>query len=349
MEIPFFIIMLIWTVGGAILINKSTESGGFDWIKGHLRISWMAYLSCSTAIILFQPLVWRFVVNTHKQWSNGIFYILCFIFGGLIFVGYFWFADKTAKSAQNKTAVVLPEQPKQPTAEEIAKEVKREMLPTGVADQRPWVDFDVKIIGPLSYDNENGMVRPWWHIGLEYQLRNTGKTPADDVKVTGSLIPLLASVWPKEKIKNGVPQGLPEPGTDVDAELKKLCNSFMNMMSMIKKNKAVKAAKMLTFSGELVFPDKPVIKYGIFGENQGSGVFEAAKAAHGYSGQFVLLMCVTYHSNLDNNYHTTGKAFLLFKRKNSSGKYPDIALNGEKVPVEELLLVHSPLGGDFAD
>jgi len=102
MEIFLLIFMLFWTIGGAILINKSTEAGGFDWIKVHLRISWMIYLSLSTVIILFQPLVWRFVMDTHAHWNHWWFYPLCFLLGGTLFCVYFLFADKTTKSAQQQ-------------------------------------------------------------------------------------------------------------------------------------------------------------------------------------------------------------------------------------------------------
>jgi len=102
MEIFLFIVMLFWTVGGAILINKSTEAGGFDWIKAHLRFSWMAYLLFSTAIILCQSFVWRFVVNIHEQGNDWYYYVLFFVLGGLIFCGYFWFAGKTYKSTQKR-------------------------------------------------------------------------------------------------------------------------------------------------------------------------------------------------------------------------------------------------------
>ena len=108
METILLVLTLIWTVGGTILINKSTESGGLDWIKAHLRISWMAFLSFTTVLILCQPLIWRTVVSTHEQWNNKpLFYALCFVVGGLIFCCYFWFADKISpgiKKEAEKTA-----------------------------------------------------------------------------------------------------------------------------------------------------------------------------------------------------------------------------------------------------
>lgn len=122
--------MVIWTIGGGILIGKSTEAGGFEWIKSHLCISWMIFLSFTTVFVLIQPFVWRFIVSTHEQWNNRYYYLLCFLIGGLIFCGYFYFADRTAKSASKKSSGVLSAlSPNSPTAAEIAKAVKEEIAP----------------------------------------------------------------------------------------------------------------------------------------------------------------------------------------------------------------------------
>src|SRR5208283_1564986 len=142
----------------------------------------------------------------------------------------------------------------------------------------------------------------------------------------------IISVWPKEKIINGIPQGSPEPGTKVAIQLKKFCNDIVDMAVV---NEKLKSLKIDSMAGEVVFPGKPVVRRAIYTE--GTGEIDAAKTAPGYSGQFVLLACVIYHSNLDNSYHKTGKAFSLFKQKNISGKYAAINLSGEQVPIEDLV------------
>lgn len=63
---------------------------------------------------------------------------------------------------------------------------------------------------------------------------------------------------------------------------------------------------------------------------------EAKRAPEGYTGQFLVVVCVTYGSTYSNESHRTAKAFNLFKRRG------DIDLNGEFIPLTELALVPHP-------
>jgi len=54
-------------------------------------------------------------------------------------------------------------------------------------------------------------------------MRNRGGTPAIDAELGADMLPFLLPVIPAARINNGIPQGAPDSGTDVDAQLKKLC------------------------------------------------------------------------------------------------------------------------------
>jgi hypothetical protein len=62
-------------------------------------------------------------------------------------------------------------------------------------------------------------------------------------------------------------------------------------------------------------------------------------------GQFLVIMCVTYRSTLDDGRYRTAKVFNLYKK---SGK-GNIDLEGEVIPISDLGFVLTPLaGGSYA-
>ncbi|MEO7863654.1 MAG: hypothetical protein ABIU05_25105 [Nitrospirales bacterium] len=92
-----------------------------------------------------------------------------------------------------------------------------------IAEQRPWVSVDAKIAGPLAYDATGWDAGIRWHIPLQYGLQHLGKTPATKVSFFAEIIPWTLPHWPTNMIKNGVPQGLPIPGTDIAKEIETVC------------------------------------------------------------------------------------------------------------------------------
>ncbi len=120
------IIGLFVGVGGGILINKSTEAGGFEWIKDHLRITWVIYLILLSSLFFSDSNILEIAMNLYGKW-NKTGYLVCFIFGGLLLCGYWYFAGIISKSAERKSKGTVPvEQLISPTAKEIASEVVRQ-------------------------------------------------------------------------------------------------------------------------------------------------------------------------------------------------------------------------------
>jgi hypothetical protein len=197
---------------------------------------------------------------------------------------------------------------------------------------RAWVSVETAIAGPLAYDDKGWDAGFRWHIPLNYELRNTGNTPAMGVEFYANILPFIIGHWPPDRVKDGVPQGPPIPGTDAAAELKKMCA-----------NVAAMSATLGPLVGRTLFRDKTVS--GTFHINGNPTLFEAARQSQGYSGNFLILICVTYRFTSDEKLHQTGDAFALFKRVGNQ----KFDLDGETVPFEHLGFVPQPMGGSFAN
>ena len=203
-----------------------------------------------------------------------------------------------------------------------------------IADQRPWVSLEVEIAGPLAYDDKRWNAGTRWHIPLSYRMQNLGKTPGINVSFFGEIIPFIIPHFPPNKIKDGIPQGTPEPGTDIASEFENVCN-FSEQM----------AAHNMGW-GQVLFPNERWPQDGkklrIFGMNGNPEVFESAKINAGYTGQFLVVVCATYGSTLSMDKYRTAKAFLLFK--------PDGGINlaGETVLEGTLGFELSPTNGSYA-
>jgi hypothetical protein len=196
---------------------------------------------------------------------------------------------------------------------------------------RPWVGVEVEPVGPLAYDDKGWDAGTRWHIPLKYELKNSGPIPAVGAEFHANLIPFMFSHWPSERIKDEKPQGLPEPGTDVASELRKMCDNFGDMIAHFPS------------SGQTLFRDSP--RRGFFQINGNPAVFEAAKRSQGYSGNFVILVCAAYRLTNGGEVHRTGNSFALFK--NSGARKID--LSGETIPLSELGFTEQPMGGSFRD
>ena len=68
LELATFVIL---TVIVPIIVNKSTESGRFDWIMPHLRKVWTAIFAFVSLYLLQKDSAWEFVMQLHKQWGGN--------------------------------------------------------------------------------------------------------------------------------------------------------------------------------------------------------------------------------------------------------------------------------------
>jgi hypothetical protein len=195
---------------------------------------------------------------------------------------------------------------------------------------RPWVSLRVGLAGPLAYDDKGWDAGTRWHLLLNYEMKNTGNTPAVGVEFFANLIPFTIPHFPPDRIKNGLPQGDPIPDTNVPVELKKMCDAFALMITH-----AGPTSGRTLFRGDS--------QNGRFQINGDPTIFDAAKTNRGFSGNFVILACATYRFTSEEGIHQTGEAFALFR---PNGK---INIEGETIPPNELGLVTQPMGGAFAN
>ena len=194
-----------------------------------------------------------------------------------------------------------------------------------IADQRPWVSVGVEIGGPLAYDANDWDAGIRWHIPLRYKLQHLGKTPATKVSFFAEIIPFTLPHWPTNMIKDGMPQGLPIPGTDIAKEIESVCG-FPETM----------ATHNMGW-GHVLFPGEREER--IFGLNGNPSRFDdAKKTPEGYHGQFLIVVCVTYGSPYSDEPYRTAKAFNLYKCTGNGC----IDINGETIPMVELALAPHP-------
>lgn len=212
-----------------------------------------------------------------------------------------------------------------------AKESAEVAKNTLIASNRPWMSLDVELAGDLSFDTPILGANNKWSIPITYRTRNIGHSPATDVSFFAAIIPFTLPHF-ANKTPNGEVQGPIIAGTDLAEEIDKVCKFPETMASQ----------KMGW--GQVVFPDESISAK--FELNGNADLFEKAKTNSGYSGQFVIVGCITYGSTLNSeNRFRTGKAFHLFK---NSGSY-HFDLNGENVSINELGFQLSPSNGSFAN
>lgn len=180
-------------------------------------------------------------------------------------------------------------------------------------EQRPWVSLEVGLADGLSYDDKGWDAGTRWRTTIRYRLTNTGKTPAVKVSVFGGILPLMISYRPAQP-----PQATPVAGTDVPAEMKPICD-FAAIIE----------------SGEVLASRES--RDGLFTLNGNPDRFKAAKDSPGFSGNVLVIVCVSYASTFNAEKHMSAKAFQLFRR---DGK--GIDLKGEMIPQQQLGLVLNP-------
>jgi hypothetical protein len=65
-------------------------------------------------------------------------------------------------------------------------------------------------------------------------------------------------------------------------------------------------------------------------------------SARGYSGQFVLLVCITYQWSIDNAWHETGQAYAMYFVINGTGQPSKIELVNDGFVLGNRVCVISP-------
>ena len=196
--------------------------------------------------------------------------------------------------------------------------------------ERPWVSIEIEIAGPLAYDAVGWDAGVRWHMPIRFRLTNTGNSPATSVDVYADIRPFMIGYWPPERIKDGVPQGEPIPGTNAAGELKALCEAH-----------AAISQQLGSFMGQTIFKGRNF--EGLFHLNANPALFDAARQSPGFSGNLLMLVCVGYKSPTDDRLHQTGESFAVYV---TNGK---IDLSGGSIPEDKLQLTSEPMGGNFAN
>lgn len=265
-----------------------------------------------------------------KRWTENpiVFYTswLTIFTGLLVFISAIQFgllirsnkeASRGAKAAETAANAAI-----------ASNEISREIM---IAEQRPWITVSFNIITPLAYDDKGWDAGTRWHLTLVYELKNIGKTPATKASFMASMVPYTIPHWPKEMVKNGLPQGNPIDGTDIQKEFNKI---FVFQENMIKND--------LGF-GQILFPGETrKVKFTLNGNNQ---IFDKIKKApSGYTGHFIIIACASYGSTYNEELYCTAKAYQMFKRSGDKA----ISLDGDFVPIADIALAPHPIRGSYA-
>lgn len=102
-EIGAFVVA---TVVLPVLINKSTESGRFDWIKPRLRQIWTAIFAFFSLYLLQKPAAMEVAMKLHTRLPGPLGYVVAAICGALLLCGYWWFTGvefNKAPAVENTT------------------------------------------------------------------------------------------------------------------------------------------------------------------------------------------------------------------------------------------------------
>lgn len=77
-----------------VLINKTTESGHFPWLKPHLRQIWAATLYLGVLILFRDASIQGFVVRLHSRWPEWTGYSVFIVIGSLVGCACWWLSGK---------------------------------------------------------------------------------------------------------------------------------------------------------------------------------------------------------------------------------------------------------------
>lgn len=111
------VVFVVLAVVLPVVINKTTESGHFHWIKPHLRAIWTAILAFFSVYVLYKPAAQEIVMHLHTRWPGLQGYILASLTGAAMLCAYWWLTGRMltpphAGSAQtSKSGVIAEEKP----------------------------------------------------------------------------------------------------------------------------------------------------------------------------------------------------------------------------------------------
>jgi len=256
-----------------------------------------------------------------KVWSEPINIFTLILAGsttllfvlGVIQIGFLIHTNRTAETAANAAI----EQNK----------ISRDAM---IADQRPWLPLDVDLTTPLVFDHKAGDSGGLWQISLRWNTKNIGKTPATNVSFSARLIPWIFDSVPVDEKAQAT--GPIVPGTNIATEFDDVCG-FTERLTDYK----------IGF-GQIMFPNETNEKWTRdFGLNGDPHLFKVAKELHTYTGQFLIIACLTYGSTISDSKYRTAKAYSLWKI--GDGK---INLDGEAVPLAKLGFTVFPTNGTYA-
>lgn len=189
-----FMLFIITTVVLPVVINKSTESERFEWIKANLRPIWTLLLGFYLVYFLNKPWPMEVIMEWHRRWvSTPIYgYILFSIIGAVVFA-LFWHLTgrmleiSTDKNKQSNEKPMTLEQKKLPKAQEIAQEVIKGIPPQITSSEHPQIRF------PLV-DAEIAKVKsepPFEHLKAEFAydiiIHNKSDVTISNINVTRNI------------------------------------------------------------------------------------------------------------------------------------------------------------------
>src|ERR1700692_2493541 len=89
-------LVLVATFVLPVVINKSTEGRGFDWIRPYLREIWTGLAAFFSLYLLCKPGVVEVSVKLHKYLAGtpALGYLASAVIGASLLCGYWWFTGK---------------------------------------------------------------------------------------------------------------------------------------------------------------------------------------------------------------------------------------------------------------
>ena len=140
------IIFVLLAVVVPVVVNKTTESGHFQWIKPRLRLIWTAILMLFTVYFFQKQASLEIAMDLHKRWSSlpWLGYVLAGTLGAFILCGYWWLTGKmlsTPEPLQKQKAVQPAAEDKPPTLLDLFnKDLPNVMKVTDEAVGIQWKD-----------------------------------------------------------------------------------------------------------------------------------------------------------------------------------------------------------------
>jgi hypothetical protein len=86
-----------------VVINKSTEIH-LDWVRRYLREIWLVLFAFFFVYWMAKPEAMEAIMNLHKRWPGSSGYLVCALFGIIVFCGFWWFTGLIAGARRPNTS-----------------------------------------------------------------------------------------------------------------------------------------------------------------------------------------------------------------------------------------------------